>query len=78
MIAHEVMKEGDAVGVAVCCGASLDFLAGGLARAPQWMRQARLEWLHRLGSQPARLWRRYLMDGPRIFGIWRRWRSGTR
>ena len=77
MIAHEVMQEGDAVGVAVCCGASLDFLAGDLDRAPEWMRQARLEWLHRLGSQPGRMWRRYLVDGPRIFGLWRRWRAGA-
>lgn len=78
MIAHEVMQEGDAVGVAICCGASLEFLTGDIARAPMWMRKARLEWVHRLASQPQRLWRRYLVDGPRIFSIWRRWRSEAR
>ncbi len=78
MIAHEVLQEGDAVGVAVCCGASLEFLAGDVARAPKWMRAGRLEWLHRLASQPGRLWRRYLVDGPRIFSIWRRWLAHPR
>jgi N-acetylglucosaminyldiphosphoundecaprenol N-acetyl-beta-D-mannosaminyltransferase len=78
MIAHEVAKEGDAVGVAICCGASLEFLTGHIERAPKWMREARLEWLHRLGSEPGRLWRRYLVDGPRILGMWRRWRAAAR
>jgi len=73
MIAHEAMKSGDAVGVAICCGAALEFLAGQTKRAPGWMRANRLEWLHRLGSEPGRLWRRYLVDGPRILNIWRRW-----
>ncbi|MDP3739911.1 MAG: WecB/TagA/CpsF family glycosyltransferase [Hyphomonadaceae bacterium] len=78
MIAHEVAAAGDAVGVAICCGASLEFLAGEVSRAPKWMRDTRLEWMHRLGSEPARLWRRYLVDGPRILGIWRRWVAASR
>lgn len=78
MIAHDVLLHGDAVGVALCCGAGIDFLTGKTRRAPQWMRAGRLEWLHRLVSEPARLWRRYLVDGPRIFGIWRRWLSAAR
>ena len=45
------------------------------ARAPQWMRTQRLEWLYRLAAEPGRLWKRYLIDGPRIFLIWHRWRS---
>lgn len=75
MIAHEVAAAGDAVGVAICCGASLEFLTGEVSRAPQWMRSIRLEWLHRLRTQPSRLWRRHLIDGPRILGIWRKWRA---
>jgi exopolysaccharide biosynthesis WecB/TagA/CpsF family protein len=74
MIAHEAARLGGASGVAICCGASLDFLSGRKARAPQWMRRARLEWLHRLGAEPSRMWRRYLVDGPRIVGLWGRWR----
>ena len=73
MIAHEAMTSRDAVGVAICCGAALEFLAGETKRAPGWMRANRLEWLHRLGAEPGRLWRRYLVDGPRILDIWRRW-----
>jgi exopolysaccharide biosynthesis WecB/TagA/CpsF family protein len=73
MIALEILERGDAVGVAVCCGASLEFLSGAIERAPKWMRHARLEWLHRLGSEPTRLWRRYLVHGPRILSVWMRW-----
>lgn len=40
-------------------GAAFDFHAGQLVRAPQWVRRAGLEWLHRLLSEPRRLWRRY-------------------
>lgn len=74
-IAAEAAEMSDAVGVGVCCGASLDFLSGRVARAPLWMRQAGLEWLHRLASEPGRLWRRYLVDGPRIFALWLRSRQ---
>ncbi|MAP94461.1 MAG: glycosyltransferase [Ponticaulis sp.] len=73
MVALEAARMGGAIGVALCCGASLEFLSGKVTRAPLWMREARLEWLHRLLSEPHRLWRRYLIDGPRIFRIW--WKS---
>lgn len=42
-------------------GAAFDFHAGTLKRAPLWMRQTGLEWLHRLVSEPRRLWKRYLV-----------------
>ena len=41
-------------------GAAFDFHAGTKSRAPRWMRRVGLEWLHRLVSEPRRLWRRYL------------------
>lgn len=56
-------------GVGLCVGASIDFLLGDRKRAPLWMQRLSLEWLFRLASEPARLWRRYLVDGPRIFAI---------
>lgn len=56
-------------GVGLCIGASIDFLLGDRKRAPIWMQKSGLEWAFRLGSEPARLWRRYLIDGPRIFII---------
>lgn len=41
-------------------GAAFDFHAGVQPRAPHWMRQYGLEWVHRLAHDPRRLWRRYL------------------
>lgn len=50
------------VGYALCAGATIDFLAGEKKRAPVWLRRIGLEWLHRLLSEPRRLWRRYSRD----------------
>jgi N-acetylglucosaminyldiphosphoundecaprenol N-acetyl-beta-D-mannosaminyltransferase len=50
-------------------GASFDFIAGKVPRAPEWMREAGLEWFFRLAREPRRLWRRYLVRGPRFAGI---------
>ena len=41
--------------VALCVGATIDFLAGEKPRAPVWMRRTGLEWVHRLASEPRRL-----------------------
>lgn len=53
-------------GVAICAGASIDFLTGNQKRAPLWMQRACLEWLYRLGTNPMRLWQRYLLTGPNV------------
>jgi len=45
----------------MCVGALFEFVAGTVPRAPQWMRSARIEWVHRLAHEPKRLWRRYLV-----------------
>ena len=42
-------------------GAVFDFYAGTVKRAPRWMQDHGLEWLHRLCSNPRRLWRRYVI-----------------
>jgi N-acetylglucosaminyldiphosphoundecaprenol N-acetyl-beta-D-mannosaminyltransferase len=47
-------------------GASLDFIAGTVPRAPRWMSKAGLEWLYRLAREPGRLWRRYLVRDPKF------------
>ena len=49
-------------GVALCIGAAIDFAAGALERAPQWMQDSGFEWLWRLIQDPKRLWKRYLVD----------------
>lgn len=48
--------------VALCVGATIDFLAGEKSRAPQWMRTVGLEWAHRLATEPRRLAGRYARD----------------
>ena len=62
--------------VLVAVGAGLDFVAGVVRRAPRWMSAAGLEWLYRLGREPRRLGRRYLLRDPRFLGIvWRMLRN---
>jgi N-acetylglucosaminyldiphosphoundecaprenol N-acetyl-beta-D-mannosaminyltransferase len=75
MVARTIKQIGGAIGIGLCVGASLEFLAGTRKRAPVWMQNARLEWLFRLLSEPKVLWRRYLIEGPKIFKIWWQWRS---
>jgi N-acetylglucosaminyldiphosphoundecaprenol N-acetyl-beta-D-mannosaminyltransferase len=55
--------------VAIAVGATLDFLAGAVQRAPPWMRRAGLEWLYRLLQEPRRLARRYLWNDPKFLAI---------
>lgn len=45
---------------AAAVGAAFDFSAGTKALSPAWMSALGLEWLHRLMSEPRRLWKRYL------------------
>jgi len=77
-VAQRIRATPGATGVVLCIGASIDFLTGRIARAPLWMQRAGIEWLHRLLSNPRRLWRRYLVEGPRIFALAWRFRRQTR
>lgn len=47
-------------------GAAFDFEAGTAEEAPAWMQNSGFEWLHRLASEPKRLWRRYLLGNIRF------------
>jgi exopolysaccharide biosynthesis WecB/TagA/CpsF family protein len=71
-IALALKARGTARGLALCVGASIDFLTGKERRAPVWMQRLALEWLFRLIQSPRRLARRYLVRGPRIFSHLRR------
>ncbi len=73
ILAHRCAMRGRARGIGLCIGASVDFLLGDQRRAPAWMRSAGLEWAYRLASDPKRLWRRYLIEGPRVFLIATKW-----
>ena len=50
-------------------GASLDFIAGTVKRAPLVFRKTGFEWLYRLAQEPRRLWRRYLVNDPKFLLI---------
>ncbi|MGC4886024.1 WecB/TagA/CpsF family glycosyltransferase [Micromonospora sp. DT227] len=45
-------------------GAAFDYHAGLLRNPPPWMQRAGLEWFWRLGLEPKRLWRRYVILNP--------------
>ena len=50
------------VPVVMGVGATIDFLAGRVRRAPVWMQRAGVEWIFRLLQEPGRLFRRYAAD----------------
>jgi N-acetylglucosaminyldiphosphoundecaprenol N-acetyl-beta-D-mannosaminyltransferase len=55
--------------VAICAGATIDFMAGEKRRAPTWMRKVGLEFLFRMLSEPRRLAKRYFKDGLELPGL---------
>ena len=67
IIAQKLKERGVARGLALCIGASINFITGIEKRAPLWIRESGFEWLFRLVRNPKRLARRYLVRGPRIF-----------
>ncbi|WP_348674535.1 WecB/TagA/CpsF family glycosyltransferase [uncultured Abyssibacter sp.] len=79
-IVYDLLTRGCSRGVAFCVGASIDFLTGKQVRAPRIYTTLGLEWLHRLLSNPKRMWKRYLVKGPKIFPImfryaWKKFRN---
>jgi N-acetylglucosaminyldiphosphoundecaprenol N-acetyl-beta-D-mannosaminyltransferase len=60
-------------------GAAFDFHAGLKRQAPVWMQQHGFEWLFRLGSEPRRLWKRYLINNPAFMwlALQELWHSGA-
>lgn len=62
----EACRAGIEAKVVLCVGATVDFLAGSVKRAPRWMQMGGLEWLFRLAQEPSRLWRRYLTSGSKF------------
>jgi alpha-1,3-mannosyltransferase len=60
-------------------GGLFNFMAGTVPRAPRWVRTARLEWAYRLLQEPARLWRRYLVQMPIfLLRVSQQWFAGAR
>lgn len=65
-----IARHYESLGVPVCIGvgATIDFLAGAVRRAPRWMQVAGLEWTYRLIQEPRRLMKRYVTDLV-VFGL---------
>ena len=55
--------------VSVCAGATVDFLAGNVRRAPKWMSDHGLEWFYRFTQEPKRLFKRYFVDDVKILRL---------
>lgn len=52
--------------VSICAGATVDFLAGNVKRAPKWMSNHGLEWFYRFTKEPKRMFKRYFVDDMKI------------
>ncbi|CAM5762318.1 UDP-N-acetyl-D-mannosamine transferase [Labrys miyagiensis] len=48
----------------ITCGGCFNYVVGSYSRAPQWMQSSGLEWLHRLATNPRKLFWRYLTTNP--------------
>ena len=60
--------------VSVCAGATVDFLAGNVNRAPRWMSEHGLEWFYRFLQEPKRMFKRYFVDDVKIVGLIKKYR----
>lgn len=63
------------VPISITMGGCVDFIAGGVKRAPQWMQNIGLEWFYRFMQEPKRMFRRYFIDDIRIFGLVKKYRK---
>ena len=63
------------VPISITMGGCVDFIAGGVKRAPQWMQDKGLEWFYRFLQEPKRMFRRYFIDDMRIFGLARKYKN---
>jgi len=70
-VAQQLKARGTARGLTLCIGAAVNFLTGDERRAPLWMQRCGMEWFFRLVRSPGRLANRYLVRGPRVFGLLR-------
>jgi exopolysaccharide biosynthesis WecB/TagA/CpsF family protein len=73
ILARRIAGANASGGYAFCIGAGIDFVVEQQQRAPRLVQKLGLEWAHRLAGDPRRLWRRYLVDGPRIVPLFINW-----
>ncbi|MGV9025961.1 WecB/TagA/CpsF family glycosyltransferase [Lactococcus lactis] len=67
---HDRLK----VPISLGLGASLDFEAGNIKRAPKWMQKSGLEWLFRITQDPRRMFKRYIIDDIKIIRLVRKYK----
>lgn len=73
LIAHQIHQTSQSGAVALCTGASIDFLTGKARRAPLIFQSLAMEWAYRLMMEPRRLWRRYILGLPKILLLYLIW-----
>ena len=75
-----ILHHKDELGVPISLGlgASLDFEAGNVKRAPKWMSDHGLEWFYRITQEPKRMAKRYLVDDRKIIGLAFKYRKNSR
>lgn len=61
--------------VSFCAGATVDFMAGRVERAPKWMSDHGLEWFYRFLKEPRRLFKRYFIDDIKVLQLIWKYRS---
>ena len=66
---HRYKHHLPSIDIFLAIGATIDFEAGVLERAPRWMSRLGLEWLFRISRDPKRLWRRYLVEDLPFFWL---------
>ncbi|MDM7498891.1 WecB/TagA/CpsF family glycosyltransferase [Lactococcus lactis] len=62
------------VPISLGLGASLDFEAGNIKRAPKWMQRSGLEWFFRITQDPRRMFKRYIIDDLKIIRLVRKYK----
>lgn len=69
---RHIKEYGVPLGISI--GATIDFEAGNVKRAPRWMAESGFEWLFRITQDPKRLIKRYWNDAIKIIPIIRKYR----
>lgn len=63
--AHKAKMPG--VDIWMALGATIDFEAGNIKRAPMIWRKMYMEWFYRFLQEPRRMYKRYFVDDPKFF-----------
>lgn len=63
------------VPISLAIGASIDFEAGKVKRAPKWMQNCGLEWFYRFLKEPRRMFKRYFIDDVKIIKIYLKYKG---